>query len=245
VPAGLPPVFQTTDHHILQTVLTRLLEPEVDSPPITVQSEQWTADELVDYLSQVQNRFIRETGLVTAREGFDGSASGQNRSIALVPEQETIALPQNLVDVLRLAFVSYNGSGNVKSIREVPREDFTSLDALDPTWEGNYQAIPSGYTQSVTETLKMFLAHPPNNIGGADLTYVGFGQTLTGLCVPLSVPDDFAWVLVYGVLAAAFGKQGESYDPERAAYCQRRFDEGVILARSLLSFPASVDPEFA
>ena len=88
-----------------------------------------------------------------------------------------------MVDALRLAFVNYNTATPpvAKTITEVPREDFMALDANDDTWETANQATPSAYTQSITETLQAFLAHPPSDIGSVDLTFVATGPTLTGM----------------------------------------------------------------
>jgi len=47
----------------------------------------------------------------------------------------------------------------------------------------------------------------------------------------LGIPDDFCWVLKYGVLADLFGTDGPGQDDARAAYCEKRWKEGITLAR--------------
>ena len=50
---------------------------------------------------------------------------------------------------------------------------------------------------------------------------------------PLLIPDDFAWVLKYGMMADMLVKETESRDLIRAAYCQQRFTEGIQLMQKM------------
>ena len=103
---GQPPQYNVTDYEILQQFQNRTLEPmSTPPPPITLASSMWSVSDLVGFLDYRCKRFLRETGLVVARLGFDGV--GQDNSVGLIPGQESVPLPQNLVDVLRLAFVNY------------------------------------------------------------------------------------------------------------------------------------------
>jgi len=242
---GQPPTYDVTDKDLLHQFQDRTLEPRTaDVDPVTFASTMWTVQEVVDWLSYRQMRFLRETGLVVARLGYDGV--GANNSIVQTPEIEAVTLPQNLIDVLRLAFVNYDAADPVvvDSVIEVPREDFVSLDAGDQNWETDFQKTPPAYTQSITETLKAFLAHPPSDIGAIDLTFVAFAAVLTGTGSEISVPPEFSQYLIYGVMEDAYSREGEAQNFEMADYCRARWDEGIALARSLLYMPASVQPEF-
>jgi len=46
---------------------------------------------------------------------------------------------------------------------------------------------------------------------------------------PLLIPDDWYWVLKFGMMADMLSKEAESTDLERAAYCEQRFQEGLKL----------------
>jgi len=247
VVAGQPPTYdEVTDKDLFHQFQDRTLEPRTaDGDPVAVTTTMWTAQQIIDYLDYRQKRFLRETGIVVARLGYDGL--GQNNSIVQTPQIEAVTLPQNLVDVLRLAFVNYDTTNPVlvDSIIEVPREDFTSLDSGEQDWESTFQPTPPAYTQSITETLKAFLANPPSDIGAIDLTFVAFSAALTGEGIALSVPPEFSQYILYGALEDAFSKEGEAYSPEMAQYFGARWDEGIQLAKAMLSMPASLEPGFA
>ena len=464
---GFPPSYADTDFSVLQTAFDRLLEPRPSAPPAVVTSTQWTTADLLGFLTYRTQRFLRETGLVVARLGFDGT--GMDFSVTVTPNQEPFALPQNMVDVLRLAFVNYapipysgvgkpttlknsgdnqnfflpapllpgqyaqlflnglledpggdpvpdyaisyktltlanplSGTWNLQlfigtgtpvtpldsgdhqnftipvapnqpqnfqlfnegqlldpigkpaaspptppdyvltgtnlvlsvpytpgefnlqgfvncgmpmtpidsgdhqhftvtpanpvasfqqflngqllqpgtppndyllsgasltlayvlsgtwtlqsfvggtlisasSITEVPREDFMALDAYDDDWETTDQPIPRGYTQSITDTLQAFLAHPPSDIGAVDLTFVATGPTLTGLGVPLPVPGIAQPAILAGLLADCYAQDGEANNPQLAAYMEMRYLEGIELCKALLTAPARAEAGF-
>ena len=50
---------------------------------------------------------------------------------------------------------------------------------------------------------------------------------------PLLIPDDWSWVLKWGMMADMLSKETESIDPQRAAYCLQRFEEGLKLMKAL------------
>ncbi len=241
---GQPPTYPTTsDFALLQRAQDFLLEPRSAVAPITIASTMWSVQTLVDMLNYKCKRFLRETGLVVARLGYDGI--GSDHSIALTPGLESVTLPQNLVDPLRLAFVNYDTSvnRNVVSVQDVPREDFLSLDAGDQDWESTPAPQPTGYTQSITQTLEAFLAHPPSDIAAIDLTFVAFSGTLTGLGVALGIPPEFVQYPLYGMLQDAYSVEGEAYNQALSDYCGLRWSEGVMLAKCLLEAPSFQDPE--
>lgn len=241
---GQPPQYsQVTDFDLMQTFQDRTLEPRTATPPAVMTTTMWTTAQLVGFLDYRCKRFLRETGIVVARLGFDGI--GEDHSITITPGIEAVKLPQNMVDPLRLAFVNYDAASppNVVSVQDVPREDFTSLDAYAPDWESNNQPTPMGYTQSITQLLQAFLANPPSDVGGIDLTFVAFSEALTGLGVALNIPPELTPYPLYGMMEDAYSVEGEALNVNMAAYCKVRWDEGIILAKALLDSPSFQDAE--
>ena len=49
--------------------------------------------------------------------------------------------------------------------------------------------------------------------------------------VLMGVPDDFTWAVKFGAMADLLGADGPAKDSQRAAYCQRRWEEGIALAK--------------
>jgi hypothetical protein len=45
----------------------------------------------------------------------------------------------------------------------------------------------------------------------------------------IGIPDDLVWVLIWGALADLLGQESESTDHERAAYCLKRYQDGLQL----------------
>ena len=240
---GLPPTYVVTDFDLLQIAQARLLEPVTPTPPAVMTTTMFTTAILLGFLQYRVSRFLRETGIVVARLGFDGI--GQDFSIPTTQGIEAVTLPQNLVDPLRLAFVSYDGATppNVIGVQDVPREDFTSLDAFAPNWESDNQPTPMGYTQSITQLLQAFLANPPTDVGAIDLTFVAFSGPLTGLGVALSIPPELTPYPLYGMMEDAFSVEGEANNTQLAQYCGMRWQEGIILAKALLDSPSFQDSE--
>jgi hypothetical protein len=90
-------------------------------------------------------------------------------------------------------------------------------------------------------TRQIQLAPAPNQIGYLDLVYVAQGDPLGAYLdtvspnVDLTVPDEFASAVKYGVLADAFGKDGRGKDPQRAAYCEQRYQLAQQVAEIILN----------
>ena len=242
---GSPPIYPTTsDFVLMQQAQERLLEPVTATAPAVMTTTMWTSSDLLWFLQYRIYSFLREAGIVVARLGYDGV--GQDHSIPAAASTEAVTLPQNMIDVLRLAFVNYDASVPPKpvTITDVPRDDFTSLDAYDNgTWESKQLNTPTGYTQSITQTLQAFLANPPLDVGGIDLTFVAFSGALTGLGAQLPLPPEFVCYPLYGMLADAYSVEGEAYNPNMAQYCEGRWEEGVMLAKCLLDAPSFADAE--
>jgi hypothetical protein len=47
----------------------------------------------------------------------------------------------------------------------------------------------------------------------------------------MNIPDDFTWIVKWGALADLLSKDGPARDPQRAAYCEQRYQTGVAIAR--------------
>jgi hypothetical protein len=45
----------------------------------------------------------------------------------------------------------------------------------------------------------------------------------------LNVPDDYAWVLIWGALADLLGRESEATDRQRSDYCLKRYIDGLTL----------------
>src|SRR6185295_6856111 len=101
------------------------------------------------------------------------------------------------------------------------------------TWKTQGVQRPKAY--SVGETPPLVLQMAPIPSVGGDLVFVSVNRgavVVPGTAASLGVPDDFAWVVLFGALKELLNKDGIAYDPSRAAYCQQRYDHGVSMAKA-------------
>lgn len=179
----------------------------------------WTITEVVNYINLRTYRFLLESGLLQRRTTL--------AAIAGTPE---VDLPTDLIDIKRVAWITQAGA-----IGELPREDLEQVDAWIPDWETTgASAAPSVYAQAPEPSLQIRLVPVTTQDGTVDLTYVARPPAMTNNCDIFPLPDEWVPYVKYGVLADMWSKEGEANDPERAAYAEQRYGEGVALARLFL-----------
>lgn len=179
----------------------------------------WTREEVLSDLNQRQDRLLKDTLL---------QITILPPNILYNPGDVRIALPADLIRIIDLVW--YGGDGTV---RELQRADSFEADHIIPSWE-TPQAYPLVYMEYDPLTLEVQIAPVSYNFGTLGLLYVAAGTEMNGNGVTLAVPDEFAHVLKYGVLADLLSKDGRGKDANRAGYCEQRFQFGIELARILL-----------
>jgi hypothetical protein len=90
------------------------------------------------------------------------------------------------------------------------------------------------WNESTLPTRKLDIAPLPSNTGTLSHLYVAVSATLTGLGVPLVIPETFSWAITWGVIADLLSSDGEAFDPKRANYAESRYEQGVELCRLLI-----------
>jgi len=211
--------MSVTDQQLLSEVQLAMLEPTVDGG-VTWTSGMWTAAEVLQYVNQRQDRFLKETGLLTSWTTIPVNAA-----------QLRPALPSDWVATVR---ISWQGTGGLTFV-VLPRADSWSADNGVPTWPTVTATRPTVYMDSETPTLQVQLAPAPTGSGTLSLYYISVGNTLDGTGEIFNTPDEFIPALKYGVMADMLTKLGRTQDGLRAQYCEERFAEGVELAKSWIS----------
>lgn len=125
---------------------------------------------------------------------------------------------------LRHAYWQDTPSGAWSPLRPT---DAWAQDAYNPLWTLE-PAIPFAFSQSVTRPLEVQLFPPPVNDGVIEWLTAQSESTSTSL---LGIPDEYAHAVKYAALSDLFTMDGESFDPERAQYCDRRYEQTVDIAR--------------
>jgi hypothetical protein len=116
-----------------------------------------------------------------------------------------------------------------------------ALDNGFPGWQNGSNGTPTFYLEEPMLRGKIQLEPRPDTAGTVELVYLPKLQLGTlfasgggNLCSPLPLPGIFAPYIKYGVMADMLMKEGEANEPERAAYCEQRFQEGIELGRALM-----------
>jgi hypothetical protein len=193
----------------------------VHEPPdqgATWPCDLWTRAEVVEYLNQRQQRFLKETHLLVS-----------TATLPVGVGDTQIALP---ADWIRTRRVVWDGSDGV--VKEVPRADSFETDYGVST-NAVPQDSPQVYSEFEGPTLTMGIT--PTVISGTlQLDYVAGAALFTSTPgALLTLPDDFVYVEKYGALAEMFGKDGRANDPARAEYCEMRYALAIDTARLLLN----------
>ena len=202
--------MSTTDQTLLQQLQYALIEaPDGGQSWL---SGLWTRDEILAACNQRQDRLLFDTLLIVKDNTYLPVGIGVT----------VVALP---ADWLRTIFVLWLGDDGVN--RELQRADSFEADHAISTWQST-NALPLVYMDDDRPgSLTIRIAPGPTTTGNLYLVYVAAGTALNGNGVSLTVPDELAHAVKYGVLASLLSKDGRGRDEARAAYCQSRVDLAV------------------
>jgi len=211
--------WNVTDQQLMSDLQLATLEP--DDAGATWPSGMWTQAQVVSWINDVVRDFMHRTGLTCAIDFITGA-----------PSQGSYDLPQDMIDLRRVAWrAGISGTG----YEELTLVDTFQKDQSDPTWAANEEQVPTGYLLDLLPSLTLRVVPTPNDLGEAEVTMTTLGTAADGSGIDLPIPDDYTTYLFWGVLAEMLGKAGEASDPERAAYCRERYEEGIELARLMVT----------
>lgn len=131
---------------------------------------------------------------------------------------------QSVLDIRRVRFVPEIGLGAPSTLYREDGLAFEYFEPLFPQTDQNPNAWDVLAGPPLALTFDAY-ANVPNTL---DILAILSGVPIAG-ATPLLVPDDWFWVLKYGMMADLLRKESESTDLARAEYCEKRFQEGVKL----------------
>lgn len=182
-------------------------------------TDQFTLAQLNTAIQRRRDQFLRETGAVLTRSVTPYAAPASTGRLDL----------DEAVSVVRRA--AWRATAT-QILYPLLRTDEWAGTHYQPTW-GQSTQPPSTYSVSVTPPLTLQLMPPPAAAGDLDLVAIETGAAVDPLvAATLDIPDDFAWVVKYGALADLLGGDALALDPQRAAYCEQRWDQGITAARA-------------
>lgn len=192
---------------------------------------QFVLTDVVKALEHRRDRFLYETGMVVRRfVQSDPTPAADGR----------FPVDASIMNIRRLAYIPASG---------VPyplyRDDEWALQSYLRTWPAlgtvPLTRQPMVYSVGVTPQgppISIQIA-PPLSAGGTldfiVISRAGVGGQTTPCLDPtvgifMGIPDDWCWVIKFGALAELLNKQGVTYDPQRAGYCESRWQHGIQMA---------------
>lgn len=172
----------------------------------------FTQAEMLKFFAEVQNQFLLETRCRVVW----GDADIQKQARFYNQPDETIRLERIAIEGKAL----FNDSQ-------------TDLDRGRPDWMSD-TGTPARWFQDKIN-IASYGFHPlPTIDAECELLYSERGPAAVRLLDPIRVPFPCSHYLRLGILGRCFGKEGEQRDPQRAAYCSKRFDFGVRLVQRFM-----------
>lgn len=217
LPTFLPTLrgYNVTDTQLVQSIELCLLEPAA-IPPAYIGTSQFNLNDILYACNRRRDQFLLETGSGLVHLPVSMPAAGVSR----------IALPDTTIGIKRAAWKD----GVTGAWSPIQRSDEWYMLA-DQQGSPGALGIPLVYSVAVTPPLSLQIYPPPAAAGQLDLIVSQTGTPLDGTGNLLGIPDDFWWVVKFGVLADLLAQDGPAKDPLRAEYCQRRWTEGIQMAK--------------
>lgn len=219
LPTTIPTLRQqsVTQQDLISAIQYALLEPA--TPTGWTGTDQFTLAQLTTAIARRRDLFLQQTGAVLTYS-----------EIPLVPSASgRVDLDEAVQLVQRAAW----RPAATQLLVPLRRADEWGADHYQPAWLSSSQP-PGSYSTSLTSPLVLQLMPPATATGTLCAVTVNKGSSfpVPATAVSLGVPNDFSWVIKYGALADLLQGDGLALDPQRAAYCEARWTQGVSMAQS-------------
>jgi hypothetical protein len=150
--------------------------------------------------------------------------------LPITPNTSTAQLTDLVLDVRRVRWVPVIGQGSPVTLYRGDSRTF--------------QYFTPAYQQTEANPLRWdVIGQPPQTVAVDALVNIpstlqvlemqGGADFVPATPSPLLMPDDWMWVLKFGAMADILSKEQEGKDLERAAYCRKRYEEGLKLMQHM------------
>lgn len=229
--------YTITDNYLTQLIEYHLLEPQTATYPLVwTGSNQFTVTQILDALTDRQNEVLSTAACTITRQTPTASTSAR-----------ATVLADTAMDIRRVVWIpgSPTKANPVTILRQA---DVWEKQAFDQGYLQASAAPPQTWFQSTQPPPTFNVDRTPPIAGTYGVNYIKSGNVFntTGSQL-LSMPDDWTWVAKWGALGDLFATESNAKDPARAAYCERRFQEGMRMlgnAASVLSLLLNGVPLF-
>ena len=216
------PTLRAQDYTVTEAVnqlCYHLLE-TIPSGGLWTGTDQYSLEDVLSALQQARDAFLFETGIV------------QTHATLLVdpfPTRGVVDLDEAIINLRRLGWGTDDGIVTI-----LRRDDQWGLANYRQNWQTASSRPPKAYSVSAQPPLKVQLAPLSTVAGTLNMLTVNRGSvpSLADPTQSLGVPNDWAWVVLFGALGKLFQRDGLAFDPLRAEYCIQRYEHGVKMARA-------------
>lgn len=153
-------------------------------------------------------------------------------TVPSIPNQHRFQLPTNVLALLRTRFIPQPLKPPTTTPKPVTlyRDDTLALEYYEPVSLQSASNLPETFAVSTEPPLSFDVNRPPTYEGTYECLISQAGVPLNPpSSILLGVPDDFAWVAKWGALADLLGRESEATDRQRAAFCEKRYSDGLQL----------------
>lgn len=218
--AGSPRLRTMTDTYIYSEMEYKLLEP--------ASGGTWTGTSQfnISVLSQALQR--RRDEMLQISNCNQSLMAG----IPLTPNTLRTFLPDTVIDVARVRYIPATVQPPQPQAPPVTlyRDDTVAQEFYEaPLYQQN-SGTPQTFSLSSEPPLSFDVDIAPSQPGTYEAVVLQSGTAFNPpASTLLGIPDDFGWALEYGALADLLGQESEATDRERAAYCLKRYQDGLQL----------------
>lgn len=209
--------YNLTDYSLATVIEWHLLEPP--TYPTWTGTPMFNLPDILHAIERRRNQFILESlQVLSILTPLSPGPSGR------------FSVTDAVLDIRRLAWQDANSL----QWNALWRSNEFAAAAYSPSWD-NTPGQPQAYSVSVAPDFTIQLIPAPSNSGNLHLvaSCAGLAPSLSALYpgISLGVPDDWVWVVKFGVLADLLSMDGPARDPDRAMYCENRWRQGLQFAR--------------
>ena len=205
-----------TDATLYAIMLYHILEPQL-SAGAWAGTAQFALADLTQAIQRRRDEVLQATG---ANMGV------LNPSVT--PNTGRIYLADNVLDVRRVRYVGQDGTAAT-----LVKGDSLSFLRFSPDYRQT-SGTPSRYDVLGSPPLALTFDANTNQPSKLQILALLAGNTLAPpASTPLQIPNDWAWGVKYGAMSDILGKESEATDRDRAAYCEKRYQDFLKLAKAM------------
>lgn len=218
-----------TDVDLLTIMEYMLLEPPTGAT--WSGSLQFSIDDLLKAIQRRRDEILSNTSCTVNRHLVTASTTAGRTT-----------LDDRTIDIRRVAWLPTAQTNTYKNTPLLPDDQF-ALQSYGGVYTSRVAGTPAQYLQSAEPPISFDTDVKPAVVGQYEVITVDAGATLTTVTpTVIPIPNDFAWVALFGAMADLFNRDGNSKDSLRAQYCNARYTHGnALLSRSPAVLYAFID----